>query len=182
MDCFPNRNHFDFEQLQRIESLALSIDNDAGSHLGHMMFYYLNQLVGLGSFQRLKKLYLCLEADNVDPSQGVELVDFKKKVKEEERDRGIVQEFVDRCRSVFEREGVVVSSVGKEALRIICKDGLRMQHDLRELLLKNGASPDELLKCVWVRDLGRCYSELKGGTLLIRKARYFIRIVDSPLH
>jgi hypothetical protein len=48
----------------------------------------------------------------------------------------------------------VVNSVGIDMLRIICKDGLRARNQLRELLLKNGASLDEVLKCVWVRDLG----------------------------
>jgi hypothetical protein len=50
----------------------------------------------LGSFQGLKKLYLCLEADDVDPSRGVELVDLREKVKVEDGDEGIAQEFLDR--------------------------------------------------------------------------------------
>lgn len=154
MACFPYGKHFDFEQLQRIESLALSIDTDSGSDSGYIMFYYLNRHVGLGSFQRLKKLYLCLEADDVDPSRGVELVDLREKVKKEERDEGMAQEFVDRWRTAFKGEGVVVNGVGMEGLRIICKDGLSRRYQLRELLLKNGASPDEVLKCVWVRDMG----------------------------
>lgn len=50
----------------------------------------------------------------------------------------------------------MVNSVDiREGLRIICKDGLSKRHQLRELLLKNGASPDEVLKCVWMRDMGR---------------------------
>jgi hypothetical protein len=131
--CFPYRKHFDFEQLQRIESLALNIDKDSGS--GDRMFYYLNPQVSSGSVQGLKRLYLCLEADDEDPSRGVELVDLREKVKEEEGDGGIAQEFVDRWRTAFERERVVVNGVGMEALRIICKDGLRMRKPLRELLL-----------------------------------------------
>jgi len=58
-------------------------------------------------------------------------------------------------RSAFQGEGVVVNGVGMEALRIICKDSLRTRDQLRELLLKNGASPDEVLKNVWMRDMGR---------------------------
>jgi len=120
-----------------------------------LLFYHLNRHVGLGSFQGLKKLYLCLEADDVDPSRGLELVDLREKMKEEDGDEGISQEFVDGWRSAFQGEGVLVNGVGMESLRIICKDGLRTRYQLRELLLKNGASPDEVLKCVWVRDMGR---------------------------
>jgi hypothetical protein len=58
-------------------------------------------------------------------------------------------------RSAFQGEGVVVNGVGMEALRIICKDSLRTRDQLRELLLKNGASPDEVLKNVLMRDMGR---------------------------
>lgn len=76
MASFPYGKHFDFEQLQRIESLALTIHTASGSDGGYRMFYYLNWQVGLGSFQRLKKLYLCLEADDVDASRGIELVDL----------------------------------------------------------------------------------------------------------
>jgi hypothetical protein len=150
MAYFPYGKHFDFEQLQRIESLALNIDTDSGSDSGYMIFYYLNRHVGLGSFQRLKKLYLCLQADDVDSSRGLELVDFREKLKEE-GDEGMAQEFVDRWRTTFKGEGVVVNGVGMEGLRIICKDGLSGRYQLAELLLKNGASPDEVLKCVWVR-------------------------------
>jgi hypothetical protein len=151
--CFPYGKHFHFEQLQRIENLALSIDKDWSSQTGYLLFYHLNRHVGRGRFQRLKKLYLCLETDDVDPRRGVELVDLREKVKEEEGDGGIAQEFVDIWRSVFESEGVVVNGVGMEALRIICKDGLKTRYQLRELLLKNGVSPDEVVKCVWVRDM-----------------------------
>jgi hypothetical protein len=96
MGYFPYGKLFDFKQLQRIENLALSITKDLGSDSGSKMFDYLNRLIVLGSFQRLKKLYLCLEANDMDPSQGLELVDFNEKVKEEEGDGGITQEFVDR--------------------------------------------------------------------------------------
>jgi hypothetical protein len=48
----------------------------------------------------------------------------------------------------------VVNSAVMEALRAICKDGLRLRNLLRQLLLKNGASLDEVLKCVWVRNVG----------------------------
>lgn len=154
MACFPYGRHFDFEQLQRIESLALSIDADSSSDSGSMMLSYLNRHVGLGSFQRLKKLYLCLEADDVDPSRGVELVDLREKLKEEDGDKGMAQEFVDRWRTAFKGEGVAVNGVSMDGLRIICKDGLSRRDQLRELLLKKGASPDDVLKCVCVRDIG----------------------------
>lgn len=85
MACFPYGNHFDFAQLQWIESLALSIDTDSRPDSGYKIFYYLNHHVGMGSFQRLKKLYLCLEADDVDPSGELELVDLREKVKERRR-------------------------------------------------------------------------------------------------
>ena len=152
--CFPYGKHFDFEQLQRIENLALVIDMETRSDSGYVMLHYLNHSVRLGSFQRLKKLYLCLEADDVDPSRGVELVDLRENVKEGEGGEGMVQEFVDKWRIAFKGDGVVVHSEGMEGLRIICKDGLRRRHKLRELLLKKGVSPDEVLKCVWVRGMG----------------------------
>jgi hypothetical protein len=63
---------------------------------------------------------------------------------------------MDIWRTAFKGEGVVVDGMGMEGLRVICKDGLSnlKRYQLRELLLKNGASPDEVLKCVWVRNIG----------------------------
>ena len=156
--CFPYGKHFDFEKLQRIESLALSIDTYSGSSPGSIMyiiFYYLNRYIRFGSFQRLKKLHLCLGADDVDPSRGVELVDLREKVEEEEGDKGMIQEFVDRWGTVFKGEGTMVNGMGIEGLRIICKDGLSKRYQLRELLLENGASPGEVLKCFWAGGIGK---------------------------
>ncbi|KAH8594833.1 hypothetical protein B0O99DRAFT_623756 [Bisporella sp. PMI_857] len=154
MACFPYGKHFDFRQLQRIERLGLSIST--GSDLDSMwsMVFYLNRHAGLGSFQRLKKLYLCLEGDDVDPGQGMELVDLRENMKEEEGDGARAREFVGRWGTALKGLGVVVNGEGMEGLRTICENGLKKRHQLRDLLLKNGASPDEVLKCVLVRNIG----------------------------
>ena len=149
MASFPYRYHFGLEVLQKIENLGLSLNSDSGLDSGYLVFNYLNRQVGSGSFQRLKKLYLYLEAADLDLSRGVELMDFRK------RNDKIAQKFVESWKTAFQRENVLVDGVGIEGVRIICKEGLSKHHHLRELLLKNGASPEEVLRCVWIKDIGR---------------------------
>jgi hypothetical protein len=72
--------------------LALSINKDSGPSLVERVFYDLNLQAGSGSFPRLKRLYLCLEADEVDLNREVELVDLREKVKGEEENEGIAQQ------------------------------------------------------------------------------------------
>lgn len=150
--CFPYQRHFDIKLLQRIENLAFTIDADPYSDTEHWrVFYYLNHHIPLGSFQALKRVYLCLEADDLDPRRGIELVDLGERVAEEGDER-IAHKFMDRWRTIFEHEGPAVDGVGMEGVRNICKNGLSNRQQLRELLLKNGVSSDEVLKCVWVKN------------------------------
>lgn len=146
LTCFPFNKHFEPEQLERIKNLALRIDTPLHLPFPYTMFDYLDHHIGVGSFRRLQKLYLCLETDGVDPSRGVKLVDLREKVKEDGGDQGMAQKFVDIWKSKFNGEGVGADGMDIEGVRIICKDGLRRRNQMRELLLKNGASPDEVLK------------------------------------
>ena len=148
MACFPYEKHFESEQLQRIESLALSMDK------GHMMLTYLNHHVGLGSFERLKNLYLCLEADNVDPSRELELLGARDMAKgpDTATAEDLAQIFVELWKISFERQGVVIVGSGLEALHSISRDGLGRQESLRDVLLRNGADSEELLKLRWLRN------------------------------
>ena len=148
MASFPYQDHFSFEVLQRIENLGLGLYSDSGLDSGYLVFEYLNRQIGSGSFQRLKKLYLYVEADGLDLSRGVELMDFR------EENNKIAQKFVERWKTAFQRENVMVDGVGMEGVRIICMEGLSKRHQLRELLLKNGASLEKVLRCVWMKNVG----------------------------
>lgn len=46
-----------------------------------------------------------------------------------------------------------VPGKGREGIRIICKAGLRKRPNLKQLLLLNETEQEDMLKCVWMREL-----------------------------
>jgi hypothetical protein len=153
---FPLSNQFDNNKMQaKIQNMAVNID------IASSVLLFLNLSPGSERFSSLKNLYLYIESDDVRrrPRRVVELVDLKGTVQHDGID--MAQRLLERFKSVFGRRGVTVAgSSAQEALKIICKDGLGFWHyfRLRESLSRNGANPDEILKCVWLREVNTIQS------------------------
>lgn len=150
---FPFREQFDPGALQRLESLSLCIDVAKSS------LFYLNQQVGLERFQRLRNLYLHLDPatydHNMHPNRKLELVDLSQNSMVDEERQRIAQKFVDRYRDLAQNRDIVINAEGTEGVKIICQEGLSSWRykDLRDLLLRNGTSPEAMLKCVLLTEL-----------------------------
>ncbi|KAE8554222.1 hypothetical protein TMatcc_006273 [Talaromyces marneffei ATCC 18224] len=159
---FPLSNEFDgSNKMQaKIRNMAVNID------IASSVLVFLNFSPGSERFANLRNLYLYIESEDPKyrPRRVVELVDLTTEDKgqeaeaEDEKDgrANMAQRLLERFKTVFGRRGVTVDGCSaEETLRIIGKGGLSFwrYNRLRESLLENGGSPDELLKCVWLREV-----------------------------
>jgi hypothetical protein len=150
---WPFREQFDMEMLHKLESLSLCLN------VMREALFYLDQQVGLQRFQRLRNLYFHLDPATYDHnthlSRKLELVDLSQNpMADEERER-IAQRFVDRYREKAQNRDTVINAEGTEGVKMICKESLnnRRHKDLRDFLLRDGSSPEDVLKCVLLRRL-----------------------------
>lgn len=143
---FPYGSHFGNKLLTRIKKLALCLNPESNS--SSWILDQLNRQVGDGSYKALRDLYLCLEEYDLDASQGVELVSVTQKGACEE----MPPEFLERWKHVFRKEQPAFDGSGSEGLRNTCQEWVNKRVQLTESMLKNGASPDEVLKCGWIRN------------------------------
>lgn len=150
LQCWPFSESIDPGILRRIEKLSLSIDVAIPS------YYFLNNKVD--RWPRLRDLYIHLDPATDDSSTindighlrgELELVDLTRDLKKDEE--YLAQKFVDKYRAVIRGRGLVFNGEGVEGVKMICKEGLNNLDGLRGLLLRNGADPEALLKCVFIR-------------------------------
>lgn len=142
---FPFGQQFDVEMLARIRNLAVNID------IASSVLPFLNLSPGSERFSSLRNLYVYIESDDPKrrPRRVVELVDLTEDAEVEDGRRDQTQRLLEKFRTVFGRWGITV------ALKTICQGGLGFWRylGLKDSLLKNGADPDKLLKCVWLREV-----------------------------